>query len=86
MNKFVKLAACAIGIASLGACGGEDRGADGLTEEERAKLNAHAENFQDQEVVDTSPDSMVLENEWIEAEANAAGTDNAENGTAPNTQ
>ena len=70
MRSMPKLAAFAAAAAVLAGCG-EDRGADGLTAEERRKLDEHAANLDaGADVVDASPDSLVATNEGdpIEAE------------------
>lgn len=86
MNVLLKLGACAAAAAALAACG-DGRGADGLTSEQRDRLNAIAEN-QDAGVVDTSPDSLVASNEWLAAEnGEASATDvNAGDAAAANAQ
>jgi predicted small lipoprotein YifL len=85
MKVPFKLAAAAAVLVSLAACG-DERGPDGLTSEEREKLNTIAEK-QDAEVIDASPDSLVANDEWIAAETaeDPAAADNAApaaNGTA----
>jgi len=82
MKVLIKLAACVAAVACTAACG-QERGADGLTADEREKLNTHAEKL-DAEVIDASPDSLVANDEWIAAEAGEAappaGNDSAANG------
>lgn len=77
MKSMLKLAAAAAAIAAVAACG-QERGSDGLTAEEREKLNSHSANL-DSGVVDASPDSLVANDEWMQAEAGEAA---AENGAA----
>ena len=73
MRTLSKLAACAAALAVLAACG-EERGSDGLSSDERQKLNKHAEELQNQDV-DASPDSLVVSNdEWMQAESGEAAT------------
>lgn len=67
MKTMLKLAACAA-ILTAAACG-DQRGSDGLTGDEREKLNKAAEDL-DQDVVDASPDSLVAEG--AESESNEA--------------
>jgi hypothetical protein len=77
MKSLVKLAACAAALAAAAACG-QDRGADDLSSEEREKLNALAESqdINGADVVDTSPDSLVTNDEWSAAEAGEAAASN----------
>ena len=84
MKRLLKLAACAIALAAAAACG-QDRGADGLSSEEREKLNAIAESqdINGADVVDTSPDSLVSNDEWTAAETGDAA---AANDAAANSQ
>ncbi|HYJ31234.1 MAG TPA: hypothetical protein VEW25_12950 [Allosphingosinicella sp.] len=83
MKTFVKLAACAAALAAVAACG-DDRGTDGLSADERERLNALAESqdLNNADLVDTSPDSLVPEEESNAAEGDdAAAVGNAaENG------
>ena len=80
MKSLMKLVTCAVALAAAAACG-QDRGSDGLSSEEREKLNAIAESqdINNADVVDTSPDSLVANDEWTAAEtgepaaANEAG-------------
>ena len=83
MKTIVKLAACAAAATVLAGCG-DGRGPDGLTAEERRKLDEYA-NSTDNISFDTSPDSLVANEEALEEEigdapppANAAGTANAQ--------
>ena len=73
MKPMVKLAACAAALAALGGCG-DDRGPDGLTGEQRERLNALAESqdLNNADLVDTSPDSLVLNEEAVAAEEGEA--------------
>jgi hypothetical protein len=82
MKVLLKLAACAAAAAALSACG-DGRGADGLTSEQRDRLNAIAEN-QDAGDIDTSPDSLVVANdEWEAAESGEAAATDVNAGAAP---
>lgn len=84
MNAFVKLAAAAATLAALAACG-EQRGADGLTQSERDRLNAAAASLDSgPDVVDASPDSLVATNEAAAAESGEALA--ADNAAAENAQ
>ena len=84
MKSVPKLAACAAAALATAACS-QERGADGLTGEERERLNTLAES-QDRnnaDVVDASPDSLVANDEWTAAETGeAAPSDNAAAGNA----
>ena len=81
MRSMLKLAAATAALAATAGCG-DDRGADGLTAEERRKLDEHAANLDaGADVVDASPDSLVANEAWTEAE-----TAEADNGTATNGQ
>lgn len=75
MSPSTRRAACAAALLlALAAC--NQRGADGLTDDEREKLNQHAAELDAQggiEVIDASPDSLVT-NEAVAAEP---GTDGA---------
>jgi hypothetical protein len=81
MKVLLKLAACAAAAAALSACG-DGRGPDGLTSEQRDRLNAIAEN-QDGGVVDTSPDSLVATDEGLAAENGEAAETDVNEGAAP---
>lgn len=84
MKPLMKLAACAAALAALAACG-DDRGSDGLSADERERLNAAAERLDNgADVVDASPDSLVANDEWSAAEAGEAGA--AENAAQANGQ
>ena len=81
MKTALKLAACA--LAFVAAACGQDRGADGLSGEEREKLDALAERLdKGAVVVDASPDSLVANDEWTAAETGEAAP--AENAAADN--
>ena len=68
MRISLKLAACAaVALAALSGCG-EERGPDGLTSEERQKLDDHAANIEKADVTDTSPDSLTLDENAVEGE------------------
>ena len=83
MRPLLKIAVCAAALA-VAACG-EDRGADGLTSEEREKLNAAAERLDNEaDVVDASPDSLVASDESTAAETGEAAA--AGNGGSNNLQ
>ena len=70
MRMMPKLAAAFFALAALAGCG-QERGADGLTQDERDRLNAAAESLDinNAEVVDASPDSLVANDEWSAAES-----------------
>lgn len=73
MRSILKLAAAACALAAIGGCG-DERGADGLTADERRKLDEHAANLDSGsgDVVDTSPDSLIAVNEADAAAGNTA--------------
>ena len=75
MKPLLKLAACAAALAALSACG-DDTGSDGLTSEQRERLNALAESqdLNNADLVDTSPDSLVLNEEAVAADDSDAAT------------
>jgi hypothetical protein len=87
MKTLPKLAACVALLAAAAACG-QDRGADDLSGEEREKLNALAESqdINGADVVDTSPDSLVTNDEWGAAETGEAAPVEASNGAVANVQ
>lgn len=72
MKPLLKLA-CAAAVAILPACG-DDTGPDGLTGEQRDRLNALAESqdLNNADLVDTSPDSLVPGNEALSDETDEA--------------
>jgi hypothetical protein len=85
MKPLSKLAAAAAALLFVAGCG-EQRGADGLTGEERQKLNEIAVQSDSQDV-DASPDSLVANggDEWTAAESGEAPAnagDAATNGAA----
>jgi hypothetical protein len=86
MREIVTLAACAAALTGLAACG-EEKGAGGLTAEESRKLDEHANNL-DSQTIDASPDSLVANDEWIQAETGqaAAAGNEAANSPAANGQ
>lgn len=57
-------AACAAALL-LALCACDQRGPDGLTAEEREKLNQYAADLDGADVIDASPDSLVA-NEVLE--------------------
>lgn len=79
MKLALKIAAGAA-LMLAGACG-ERRAADGTTAEEREKLNRIAENLDagagEPEVVDTSADSLVVDDALSGAENGAAPVNGA---------
>ena len=73
MRTLLKLAACAAALTAAVGCG-EERGPGGLSSDEDRRLNEIAENLQAQDVVDTSPDSLTVNDEWSQAETGNAVT------------
>jgi hypothetical protein len=86
MNAF-KTIALSAALLTLAAGCGERRGEDGLTSEEREKLDQHAANLDTGDVIDASPDSLVAndtlmatdEDEATDINAGAAGAAPAAN-------
>lgn len=70
-----------VGLMLVGGCRGEDRSEDGLSARERSDLDNAAMMLEGNQVIDTSADSLVLDE-------NAAAADQAEvsNGAAPANQ
>jgi hypothetical protein len=89
MKLALKIAACAA-LMTLAAGCGSGKSPDGLTADQRERLNQIATNVG--EVVDTSPDSLVVNDEWGAAEsgqaapANGAATAPVANAAAGNGQ
>jgi len=82
MKHLLKIAA-ALAAFTLAAGCGDQRGADGLTSEERESLNQIAVNLDGgSDVVDASPDSLVANDEWTAAET-GDGADAAANAAPP---
>ncbi len=71
-----RAAATAALLLALAAC--NQRGPDGLTDDERDRLNQHAADLDGLDVIDASPDDLVLNEEMAnEAIANEADAGNA---------
>jgi hypothetical protein len=66
MRSQVRAACAGALLLALAACA-DQRGNDGLTSEEREKLNQYAADLDGADVVDASPDSLVA-NEAVVAE------------------
>jgi hypothetical protein len=83
MKTLLKFAACAAVLAAVAACG-EQRGADGLTSEERQKLDDYAAEQDKNGVIDTSPDGLAVNgaDEWTAAESGEGVVEG--NGASPN--
>jgi hypothetical protein len=76
MKLALKIAACAALLTVAAGCGRE-KNSDGLTSEQRQRLNEISANL-DGDVVDTSPDSLTVANsEWDAAENGEAPSGNA---------
>ena len=78
-----RAAATAALLLALAAC--NQRGPDGLTDEERDRLNQHAADLDGIDIIDASPDDLTVNEEMANAAiengedaANAAGTANAQ--------
>lgn len=76
MNHLLKLAAC-VAVLTLAAGCGDGRGPDGLTSEEREKLDQHAANLDSGDIVDASPDSLVANDTLMATEEGVATDVNA---------
>jgi hypothetical protein len=74
MKVPLKLAAC-VAAAALAAGCGDQPGADGLTADQRERLNQQAEQLDANDIVDASPDSLVANDEWMAAETGETATD-----------
>jgi|GEM_PF-3190438 len=90
MKSLLKIAVCAVAFSGIAACG-DDRGSDGLSADERERLNALAESqdLNNADLVDTSPDSLVPANESLAdetGEAAEAGTEAKANAASANGQ
>lgn len=71
-----RIAATAALLLALGAC--NQRGPDGLTDDERDRLNQIAIEQDGADVIDASPDSLVVDEDSAnQAIANQADSDNA---------
>jgi len=81
MKTLFKLAACAAALTAVAACG-EQRGADGLTADDSAKLNSYAADLDQNGVVNVESDSLSANaaDEWTAAEEGQPGP---ENGASP---
>jgi predicted small lipoprotein YifL len=51
-------------LIALAACG-DSKGPDGLTDDQRDRLNQHAADLDGADVVDASPDSLVANEEAV---------------------
>ena len=71
-----RAAATAALLLALAAC--NQRGPDGLTDDERDRLNQHAAELDGADIIDASPDDLTVNeemaNEAIESGADAANT------------
>jgi predicted small lipoprotein YifL len=57
-------------LLALAACG-DSKGPDGLTDDQRDRLNQHAAELDGADVIDASPDSLVANEEAIDQEIGA---------------
>jgi hypothetical protein len=78
MRYTLVRAACAGALLALAACGG-GRGDDGLTSEEREKLNQYAAELDGADVIDASPDSLVANDASSEQENGASNSEGIAN-------
>jgi len=70
--KFVLAMVGAAGLLLTSACGGEEQTQDGLSAKERSDLDNAAAMLDGNEIIDTSADSLVLEENTATAENQAA--------------
>jgi hypothetical protein len=75
--KILKQIALAAALLTLVAGCGDGRGPDGLTSEERDKLDQHAANLDSGDIVDASPDSLVANDTLMATEGEEATDINA---------
>jgi hypothetical protein len=75
--KILKQIALAAALLTLAAGCGDGRGPDGLTSEEREKLDQHAANLDSGDIVDASPDSLVANDTLMATEGEEATDINA---------
>lgn len=85
MKRPLTIAACAALLTIAAGCGSE-KSSDGLTAEQREKLNQIAENTSvaEPEVVDTSADSLVVDDALKATENGGAPLDGAATAPASN--
>jgi predicted small lipoprotein YifL len=57
-------------LLALAGCG-NSKGPDGLTDDQRDRLNQHAAELDGADVIDASPDSLVANEEAVEEEIGA---------------
>jgi hypothetical protein len=75
--KSLKQILLSAALLTLAAGCGDGRGPDGLTSEEREKLDQHAANLDSGDVVDASPDSLVANDTLMATEGEEASDINA---------
>ncbi|HEY0013536.1 MAG TPA: hypothetical protein VGB79_11890 [Allosphingosinicella sp.] len=75
--KVLTTIALGAALLTLAAGCGDGRGPDGLTAEERDKLDQHAANLDAGDVVDASPDSLVANDTLMATEGEEATDINA---------
>ena len=75
--KMLKQIALSAALLTVAAGCGDGRGPDGLTSEEREKLDQHAANLDSGDVVDASPDSLVANDTLMATESDEATDINA---------
>lgn len=75
--KMLKQIALAAALLTFAAGCGDGRGPDGLTSEEREKLDQHAANLDSGDIVDASPDSLVANDTLMATEGEEATDINA---------
>lgn len=75
--KILKQVALSAAVLTLAAGCGDGRGPDGLTSEEREKLDQHAANLDSGDIVDASPDSLVANDTLMATDGEEATDINA---------
>ena len=75
--KILTQIALGAALLTLAAGCGDGRGPDGLTSEEREKLDQHAANLDSGDIVDASPDSLVANDTLMATDGEEATDINA---------
>jgi hypothetical protein len=75
--KVLTTIALGAALLTLTAGCGDQRGPDGLTAEERDKLDQHAANLDSGDIVDASPDRLVANDTLMSTDAEEADDINA---------
>lgn len=70
--RMMMAAGALAGLLLIGGCGGEEANEDGITAKERSDLDNAAAMLDGNQIVDTSADSLVLEENASASDANEA--------------